>query len=324
MAIESQEDSQPDAPAGAAGDPVVQGPAEPAVEPESYWLRMRRRGDAARERGETFVAELERKRPENAVIEVGFRVLGRDKRIAGGLLGGGLAYRFFFWTLALMLLSSGGLGLAVAHGTDVQKAFQSAGLSQAVSGDAASAAAQSRASHIWLLIVGSCLTVWFSWGLLRSLRLVHAAAWGVDLPKLERLPRGLASVIAVPVALVLLTGMIGWLKAQLGLLPGLLATLGLGFGMLVFWIWVESKLPSKQVPWTAYIPGAALMAVGYFAMHLFAVYFLADKIASASNLYGALGLASALLVYLFMIGRIVVWAAELNAVSWEVREERRV
>jgi len=324
MATQSQEDSQPDAPAGVDGDPAVQSPSAPAAEPESYWLRMRRRGEAARDRGETFVAELERKRPENAVIEVGFRVLGRDKRIAGGLLGGGLAYRFFFWTLALMVLSSGGLGLAVAHGTDVQKAFQDAGLSQAVSGDAASAAAQSRASHIWLLIVGSVLTIWFSWGLLRSLRLVHAAAWGVDLPKLERLPRGLAGVIAVPLGLVVLTAVAGWVKAQLGLLPGMLATLALGFAVLAFWIWVESKLPAKPVPWTAFIPGAALVAVGFFAMHLFAAYFLADKIASASNLYGALGLASTLLVYLFMIGRIVVWAAELNAVSWEVREERRL
>ena len=49
------------------------------------------------------------------------------------------------------------------------------------------------------------------------------------------------------------------------------------------------------------------------------------KLASPSALYGALGLAASLLFYLFLIGRGVVWAAELNAVVWEVRNkpERR-
>jgi hypothetical protein len=47
------------------------------------------------------------------------------------------------------------------------------------------------------------------------------------------------------------------------------------------------------------------------------------KLANASELYGALGLATTALFYLFLIGRGVIWAAELNAVNWEVRTERR-
>ena len=53
--------------------------------------------------------------------------------------------------------------------------------------------------------------------------------------------------------------------------------------------------------------------------HLFTVYFLEAKLTSASELYGVLGLSTTMLFYLFLIGRGVVWGAELNAVVWEVR-----
>jgi hypothetical protein len=46
-------------------------------------------------------------------------------------------------------------------------------------------------------------------------------------------------------------------------------------------------------------------------------------VASQSELYGALGLAGSLLFYLFLVGRGVVWSAELNAVVWELRRGGR-
>jgi uncharacterized BrkB/YihY/UPF0761 family membrane protein len=72
------------------------------------------------------------------------------------------------------------------------------------------------------------------------------------------------------------------------------------------------------VPWTAFLPGAVLIGAGVEALHLFTVYFLEGKLADSSQLYGALGLAATVLFYLFLIGRGVVWAAELNAIVWEV------
>ena len=46
---------------------------------------------------------------------------------------------------------------------------------------------------------------------------------------------------------------------------------------------------------------------------------LAEKLAHSAQLYGVLGLAATALFYLFLIGRGVIWAAELNAIVWEVR-----
>lgn len=290
---------------------------------EPRWTGVRRRAQSARARGEDLVSDLERRRPESAVVETGFRWLARDKRIAGGILSGGLAYRFFFWLLALSILTSGSLGLFARVGGNLQQAAEDAGMSDAVASSAADVADQSWASSLWLFLVGCWLVVWFGWGVLRALWLVHAAAWRVEPPPFRRIPQGVAGVVAVPFALVLLAGVATWVRAHIGLLPGVLATLAVGLVVGGFWLWAQTKLPSREVPWTALVPGSLAVALGFEGMHLFSVYFLTGKLESASNLYGVLGLASTMLFFLFMLGRIMVWGAELNAVAWDVREERR-
>ena len=89
------------------------------------------------------------------------------------------------------------------------------------------------------------------------------------------------------------------------------------------WLWVSMRLPSLRAPWTAFVPGAVLFGVGLEAMHLFTAYFLQVKLANASELYGVLGVATTTLFFLFLIGRGVVWSAELNAVVWEARTPMR-
>ena len=54
-------------------------------------------------RGRKLMADVQARRPEHASIEVCFRWIELDKDIAGGVLGGGLAYRFFFWMLSLLV-----------------------------------------------------------------------------------------------------------------------------------------------------------------------------------------------------------------------------
>jgi uncharacterized BrkB/YihY/UPF0761 family membrane protein len=288
--------------------------------PEGRW---RSRARAARSRGEGFLARLEEEQAKHASIDVGFRWLLRDKEIAGGVLGGGLAYRFFFWVLALSLLTAGGLGFASRADEDVGELAADAGLADSVQSTVATAAAQSESGRWWLVILGAFFTLWFSFGLLRALRLVHSAAWRIAPQPLRNAPRAVALVVASPFALALLSGGAGWIRANVGFLPGLLATLAAcaGFGLL--WLWVSMHLPAPDVPWTAFIPGAVVFAVGLEALHVLTAYYLAEKLASQSELYGALGLAASLLFFLFLVGRGVVWSAELNAVVWGVRSGGR-
>jgi uncharacterized BrkB/YihY/UPF0761 family membrane protein len=270
-----------------------------------------------------LLAQLEANRPDHASVEVGFRWLLRDKEIAGGVLGGGLAYRFFFWLLSLTVLGSGGLGFASFSGVDVASNAHSAGVTTSLANTVGDAADQAETGRWWLLLSGLVLFVWFSFGLLRALRLVHAAAWRVRPPPLRNLPRALVVVLAAPITVLVLTAAAGWVRTNAARPVGLIVTLGLGILFGALWLWVSMKLPAAEnVPWTAFLPGAILLGVGLEALHVFTVYFLETKLTNASELYGVLGLATTALFYLFLVGRGVIWAAELNAVVWEARGAR--
>jgi uncharacterized BrkB/YihY/UPF0761 family membrane protein len=286
---------------------------------------FRDRGDRARARGVALYEQLERQRPQRASIEVCFRWLVRDKEIAGGVLGGGLAYRFFFWVLALTVLSASGLGFLSSAGSNVTADAKDAGLTESLATTISTSAQQSESGRWWLLLTGAFLFLWFSFGLLRALRLVHAAAWRVPLPPLRNGPKALAVVLAAPVVIALATAASGWVRSNSARPVGVLVTLAAGLVFGAAWLWLSTKLPAQPgVPWTAFLPGAVVFALGIEALHIFTVYYLQTKLSNASELYGVLGLATTALFYLFLIGRGVIWAAELNAVVWDVRRSRTV
>ena len=293
-------------------------PAAPGTPPAEPDGRGSGRVHSAVVWGQGLYTQLEERRPQSQTVEIGFRWLERDAQIAGGVLGGGLAYRFFFWVLSLTLLFSGGLGLASHSGVNVETAARESGLTSAVSETVASAAQQSESGRWVLLLLGLWLTFWFSWGLLRALRLVHAAAWRVLPGSIHRPLSALGVVLAAPLAFALLEVGFGWIRVNIGVLPGAFAMVVAGLAFGATWLWISMKLPAPDVPWTAFIPGALLFGIAAEAIHLFTIYFLADKLASAQSHYGALGLAATMLFYLWLIGRVVVWAAELNAVVRDV------
>jgi membrane protein len=293
--------------------------SEPPPEARGFHARA----GALTARGQAILERLEGERPRHASVEVAFRFIVRDRQIAGGVLGGGLAYRLFFWTLSLSLVAAAGFGFAAKAGDNVDGALKAAGLSTAVASSVSAAAQQAEASRWWLLLVGLYLTVWFSWSLLRALRLVHGAAWQCDLPPLRNGLVAVGCVFAMPLFLALMVTAAGWVRAHTSGAPGLVATFaaGLAFGFL--WLLASMWLPhAPSAPWTAFVPGAIVFGVGLELLHVFTVYFLANKLASASALYGTLGLAGTMLFYLYLIGRGIIGAAELNAVVWQVRQER--
>lgn len=254
-------------------------------------------------------------RPNHPTVEIVYRVIERDIRIAGGVLGGGLAYRLFFFVLAIAVLGAGGLGFGANSGEDVESAAEDVGLTHALSSSVADAAAQAQSGRWWLLLTGIFLVAWTSRGLFRALRLVHAAAWRTAVPP-SNIVRGTGAVVAVAGAAVVFLLAVGRVRAEFGLLTGLLITLAITAAFVGLWVWVSASLPSADVPWTAFVPGAVLLTVGFQLLNIATALFLADRLASSSELYGALGIAATALFYLYLLGRLVVWAAELNAVAW--------
>jgi uncharacterized BrkB/YihY/UPF0761 family membrane protein len=268
-----------------------------------------------RRRRESITARLREEQPRRAPVDIAFRLLRRDTHVAGGILGGGMAYRLFFWTLALAVLVAGGLGFV--PGSKIHTAAGQAGITRQVATTVATSARESHGNRWTLLVIGAALVAITSWAVLRTLRLIHAAVWQIPVPPVRRAPHALAAIVVGPFLLALLAGAVGWVRTHTDLIGGLIAMLVWGCATGTLWLLASLRLPRRDAPWTALIPGAIVVGLGAEAIHAVTAYYLATKLANASALYGTLGLTATLLVYLYMFGRVIVIAAELNAVMWE-------
>src|SRR5438270_89309 len=110
-----------------------------------------------------------------------------------------------------------------------------------------------------------------------------------------------------------------WIRKQSPGL-GLTATLATTLVFAGAWLLASRALPHGDAPWRALIPGAVLVGVGLEVLHVVSTYYVGNKIASASELYGSLGAAAAIIAWLYLIGRLFVASAMLNASAWERQE----
>jgi membrane protein len=111
---------------------------------------------------------------------------------------------------------------------------------------------------------------------------------------------------------------LAWLRRELGLFGviGVLVTIAFqaGVGLLVMWL-----LPHRAERWQELVPGAVLVAVGAQLVNVAVVFYFGPRIGRSTELYGALGTAAVLLVWLYVVARLITSGAFLNATLWERR-----
>ena len=81
--------------------------------------------------------------------------------------------------------------------------------------------------------------------------------------------------------------------------------------------WVFWKLPhASDAVWLHMLPGAGLVALGVLGTRLITIVYFAGRIERVNDLYGALGVASVFLAWLFILARLWVAGTSLNASSY--------
>jgi membrane protein len=264
--------------------------------------RARRAGDWANERvpGATLL---------NVALE-------RERIAAAGLIAGGLAYRLFFWLLPLGLVIAAVLSFWVdADRLAAADAAHEFGMSATAVQSAMNAIAEQHHARWYFLLAGIALVVWFGSGVVRALHVAHSVAWGIRPARLRRpMTAGLvfSGIVALLIAVSASTQL---LRAQLGG-TGLWLTLFLAAFYLGSVLWIMDKLPHRSDSRRDLLPGALLVAFGAQVIHLAVVLYLAPKIGRSSELYGALGAATVILLWLYLIARLIVASAFLNAALW--------
>jgi uncharacterized BrkB/YihY/UPF0761 family membrane protein len=272
---------------------------------------LKARRSALEERATT---ERQRHRSLDAVFEI----VDRDVELGGGIIASALAYRLFIWLLPLALVAVAGLGFAAdAAEQTPDEAVDELGLAGLVSNSVASAAEGS--GRWYALIIGIPILVYATRSVLRALIGAHRLLW-TDARKQAPRPTLLATLRLL--GLILLFALASVFASAVranDAIGGVLTTALIAVPYAGIWLLVSLRLPHRNAPWTALVPGAVLLAVGLEALHIFTAYFLGPWAMSKQGTYGALGVSAALLLGLFLVSRLIVAAAVVNATLWERR-----
>lgn len=308
--------SQPDEPTAAETPPSGDAPSASAPKPS---LRARAEGlvtrtQQARQAIGTRTSELETR---HASVRVALAAYRRDRRQAGGLLAGGLAFRLFLWLLPTALtLASVVEIVSTTSGTSPATLAEDAGLGRALAAAVAQGAQASEHGAWWLLVLGVVLMLWAATGMVKALRILAAVTWQITPGKLRHAPRWAAGFSAVTFATMLIPFLLGPLFAG-GLVSDLIASLITIAVYAAAGLWAMYRLPRPEgTGWIDLLPGAVLMAVGVEILRFVTAVYLAPRLGRTEDLYGALGLAAVFLTWLYLAGRILVAGFALNAERW--------
>ena len=236
--------------------------------------------------------------------------------MVGSVMAAGVAFRLFLMILPLALLTAAILGFedsTVAGATPGQVASQY-GITRALAQTIQSSAREATQGRWLLLGTGLVLLLWTGNGVVQALNGAFRVAWNLDRTGRSSPLKAIIVVgsLVLAVGATMATASIGAGSAALEL-P---MTAGLAVGYAIDWYVISRALPHASASWRALVPGSILVALGFSALHLGTVLFVADRVARASQLYGSLGFVSTLMLWLFFSGRIMVGSAQLNAALW--------
>jgi uncharacterized BrkB/YihY/UPF0761 family membrane protein len=271
---------------------------------------------SVRARAHQVPARLTAARDRHSSIDASFRMLERDRRLAASVLAGGIAFRLFLWLLPLALILGGVLGFTSSGSAG--EIAQEAGLTATAADAVGQAVAEAGKGRWALLTIGVGTLLWTSSRSVVALRRVYAVVWNLPPPRSANPVKEAVAFSGVGLVLLAIPAGATQLRDVSGG-PGIAVTLLALAAFFGIWLWISASLPHDDAPLRALVPGALIAALGTQAVHVFAVFYVAAKLERASALYGGLGLAATFLFVLYVIGRLVISSAVVNAELWRRR-----
>jgi membrane protein len=273
--------------------------------------------DRARSRVTDTWSRVEEARPRIPVLDAAFDVRAYDQEVAGGLPAGAIAFRLFLWFVPFALVVVMTLGWVVDDTSMSQAELANTyGITGVVSTYVGDAAGQSSTGRVLILLAALYALYLASVGAVRAIRVAHVLAWRMPRTKVKGSLRAALWFVGGTTLVGLVTAAVNAIRQSLPG-PGLVLLLLMVVFVGAVWLAASWKLPHPpEVPLTALVPGAILVAMGAEVLHVVTVLWYAHKIEHSSELYGSLGIAVGLLAWLYLLGRLAIASAVLNATLW--------
>jgi uncharacterized BrkB/YihY/UPF0761 family membrane protein len=235
----------------------------------------------------------------------------------GSALAASITLYGFLALFALAVLAIAVLGFVSAGGPHVARDLSN---ELGLTGEAARvvhrAVDAARRSRAVAGIVGVLGLAWTGTSLAIVVGDAYNAAWQVE--RRGIIDRALGVVWMAGAAVPIAAGAAA--TALWSLLPGFFAPLVVLVSVATnaaLFTWTSWILPNRRVPVRALLPAALAGAVALEALKVVGAYAVPQLVRHSSEIYGTMGVVFALLAWLLVFGRLVVYTAIVEARQWE-------
>jgi uncharacterized BrkB/YihY/UPF0761 family membrane protein len=281
-----------------------------SAEPPSRTAALAERLTAARSKAEEL--------PGGSLV---VEALQSERDLGGGLIAGGVAFRLFLWLVPFGLVIASILSFwREVDPEGIEDASRELGLGAAATAAATEALHASDRNIGLVLASGLVLLAWFTIGAVRALVLAHALAWQLKPPRIRRPFTVMVIFNGLFLAATFVSTALAWLREQLGA-TAIFSTVGtfvvtLALVLVAMWL-----LPHRATRIRELLPGALVVALGSQLVQIAVIFYFAPRLGRSDETYGALGAATTLLVWLYVLSRLVTASAFLNATLWQHRAD---
>jgi len=268
---------------------------------------------------QTPMQRLDRLAERRPWLRIAVDVQKRYGELHGNNLGASIVLQAFLSIFPLLLVVIAVVGFFSASGHDVAgNIIGQLGLNGEAARAVNEAMRVAERSRRAASVVGVAGLLWSGLGLVDALQYGYDQVWQVKARGIKDRMFGMLWLVGA--ALVLSAG--GALTWLVNRLPAFLAPVAIlaavGVNCALF-LWTEKVLPNRKVGWRALAPGAVMAGVGLEVLKAVGAFWVPRLVASSSALYGSLGIVFAILAWLLLFSRLLLYSAVVNVVLYERR-----
>ncbi|HWS46006.1 MAG TPA: YhjD/YihY/BrkB family envelope integrity protein [Acidimicrobiia bacterium] len=290
--------------------------SQPASEKESHpQTRLERLRSAAADARE----RLEEKRETSTTVAVAFDAFGHDVEAGGPVLAAALGFRvfLFFVPYICFFVIVFGFVADVTH-RDATNLFRGRGIAGLTASGITTGRDLSTGARISALVLVTYALFVSARSFIKVLRIVHMLVWRVAPTRMRNATRATLVFIAIVTVALVFSALIDALRARLAI-GGIVALALYTFVPFALWWVVSWWLPHGETDMLGLAPGAAVFAIGAEVLQVLTVVWFPHYLQSKSDVYGAIGIAIVLLLWAYLLGRMIAIAAALNVAIWRRR-----
>ncbi len=252
-------------------------------------------------------------------------VQDRVGEINGGFAASAITVSVFVAIFPLLLVAIAVIGfLAAGDDTVATRLVDDLGLTGTAAETFQNAIQRASDSRQAASVVGLLGLAWSGSGVAVALQQGVRAPWQERSEGIKDRLLGIAWLVVAGIgfaAAIALSSVLNFLPDEVPkLLVGLgVVALGVAAEIGLFW-WMFWGLGTRRVPARDLLPGAIVAGIGFEVLKLVGTIYVPQLVAKSSSLYGPLGVVFAILAWLAIFAKLIVYASTVNAVRFEARE----